>query len=154
MYMNGIIWKFFRSNERKPFLFLIFVFLLRFLQKLLNKNTHNHQKYALIWTYGKTPLKDMTISQQITSILDEAQTKLNSKYVMLMEQDTLKIRKKENKLVIFLLMVCNVNHKQKPFLFLISVFLLRFLQKLLNKNTHNHQKYPLIEKFIIFMAKM
>ncbi len=36
----------------------------------------------------------MAISQQITSILDEAQTKLDSKYVMLMEQDILKIRKK------------------------------------------------------------
>ena len=46
------------------------------------------------WTHGKTPLKDMAISQQITSILDEAQTKLDSKYVMLMEQDILKIRKK------------------------------------------------------------
>ena len=46
------------------------------------------------WTHGKTPLKDMTISQQITSVLDEAQTKLESKYVMLMEKDTLKIRKK------------------------------------------------------------
>ena len=46
------------------------------------------------WTHGKTPLKDMEISRQLTTILDEAQTKLDSKYVMLFEKDTLIIRKK------------------------------------------------------------
>ena len=46
------------------------------------------------WTHGKTPLKNMEISRQLTTVLDEAQTKLDSKYVMLMEKDTLVIRKK------------------------------------------------------------
>ena len=46
------------------------------------------------WTHGKTPLKDMEISRQLTTVLDEAQTKLDSKYVMLFEKDTLIIRKK------------------------------------------------------------
>lgn len=46
------------------------------------------------WTHGKTPLKDMEISRQLTTVLDEAQTKLDSKYVMLFEKDTLMIRKK------------------------------------------------------------
>ena len=46
------------------------------------------------WTHGKTPLKDMEISRQLTTVLDEAQTKLDSKYVMLFEKDTLFIRKK------------------------------------------------------------
>ncbi len=46
------------------------------------------------WTHGKTPLKDMEISRQLTTVLDEAQTKLDSKYVMLFEKETLIIRKK------------------------------------------------------------
>lgn len=46
------------------------------------------------WTHGKIPLKNMEISRQLTTVLDEAQTKLDSKYVMLMEKDTLVIRKK------------------------------------------------------------
>ena len=46
------------------------------------------------WTHGKTPLKNMEISRQLTTVLDEAQTKLDSKYVMLFEKDTLIIRKK------------------------------------------------------------
>ena len=39
------------------------------------------------WTHGKTPLKDMEVSTQLTTVLDEAQTKLDSKYVMLMEKE-------------------------------------------------------------------
>ncbi len=46
------------------------------------------------WTHGKTPLKDMEVSTQLTTVLDEAQTKLDSKYVMLMEKEVLMIRKK------------------------------------------------------------
>ena len=46
------------------------------------------------WTHGKTPLKDMEVSTQLTTVLDEAQTKLDSEYVMLMEKEVLMIRKK------------------------------------------------------------
>lgn len=46
------------------------------------------------WTHGKTPLKDMEVSTQLTTVLDEAQTKLDSKYVMLMEKEVLIIKKK------------------------------------------------------------
>ena len=46
------------------------------------------------WTHGKTPLKNMEISRQLTTVLDEAQTKLDSKYVMFFEKDILIIRKK------------------------------------------------------------
>ncbi len=43
-------------------------------------------------THGKLPINNKTISEHITSVLDEAQTKLDSKYTILMEKDTLIIR--------------------------------------------------------------
>lgn len=60
------------------------------------------------WTHGKLPLKNKAISAQITSILDEAQTKLDSKYTALMIEDTLKIRKKGSNTDVFIFHAKNI----------------------------------------------
>lgn len=74
-------------------------FLIEDICKEWNTNVREDLKINVLyewesWTHGKTPLKDMEISRQLTTVLDEAQTKLDSKYVMLFEKDTLMIRKK------------------------------------------------------------
>lgn len=53
------------------------------------------------WAHGKTPIKNKSISEHITSVLDEAQTKLDSKYVALMSQDTLEIKRKGSNQEVF-----------------------------------------------------
>ncbi len=46
------------------------------------------------WTHGKTVINNKVVSEHITSVLDEAQTKLNSKYVAFMNGDVLEIKKR------------------------------------------------------------
>lgn len=46
------------------------------------------------WTHGKLPINNKAVSEHITSVLDEAETKLNSKYTALMEKDVLIIKAK------------------------------------------------------------
>lgn len=53
------------------------------------------------WEHGKVPLQGKTISDQITEVLDEAQTKLDSKYVAAMIKDTIEIKSKGSNQDIF-----------------------------------------------------
>jgi len=44
------------------------------------------------WTHGKLPINNKPVSEHITSVLDEAETKLDCKYTALMERDVLIIK--------------------------------------------------------------
>lgn len=67
------------------------------------------------WEHGKVPLQGKTISNQITEVLDEAQTKLNSKYVAVMVKDTLEIRKKGSNQDIFVFHANNIMSTKNSF---------------------------------------
>ncbi len=66
------------------------------------------------WTHGKLPINNKSVSEHITSVLDEAETKLDSKYVALMEKDILTIKAKGENENIFVFNTHNViNTKDK-----------------------------------------
>lgn len=60
------------------------------------------------WTHGKLPINNKSVSEHITSVLDEAETKLKSKYVAFMEKDTLIIKTKGKNEDIFVFDTSNV----------------------------------------------
>lgn len=60
------------------------------------------------WTHGKLLINNKAVSEHITSVLDEAETKLKSKYVALMEKDILVIKTKGQNENIFVFNTSNV----------------------------------------------
>lgn len=60
------------------------------------------------WTHGKIKIDNKAISEHITTVLDEAQTKLDSKYVLFMNKDTLEIKKKGSNKDVFVFHTGNV----------------------------------------------
>ncbi len=60
------------------------------------------------WTHGKLPINNKTVSEHITSVLDEAETKLKSKYVASMEKDILTVKAKGRNEDVFVFNTSNV----------------------------------------------
>lgn len=60
------------------------------------------------WEHGKVPLQGKALSDQITEVLDEAQTKLDTKYVMVMVKDTLEIKPKGSNQDVFVFHANNI----------------------------------------------
>ena len=60
------------------------------------------------WTHGKLPINNKPVSEHITSVLDEAETKLDGKYTALMEKDVLIIKEQGINAEVFVFNTNNV----------------------------------------------